>query len=434
MCDNSSMPTPINRALRPAPVAPVAPKQVQPTQANRIERQPVDAFEGGGRTPGMPTRPGIPSSSYPRQADIDGIVAIQDHATRNYAITQGYADLSNALGSILGTKDANWATFGVWASKQAGVSIRHEDIPNVMVDLLQKSAGPARALSRFEEVLQKLGIPTLPVSALLSAGNEALVSVQSGVAGGNRYVFNEIGREFSRFVETFNGDAALDEAKLQKYLAQFKPEQAMLRQAFNAYAHAAFETDPNKKSELILLGNLQIGYHEQTNLTSYIENAMNAPVKEAFRDVLIEHVTRSLDRMPFGSGRFARFALERSGLLEKMVEPLADALSSGFRRVATEHMMKLAMPTETLTLGDDLPSRGGFPEALRTIENPDVLAVLAKLDKTPNSLEGTGASDWVSLEQRMHFIGDLFRSRQQEPSLWDSPFGKTVTYGQPRVA
>ena len=36
-------------------------------------------------------------------------------------------------------------------------------------------------------------------------------------------------------------------------------------------------------------------------------------------------------------------------------------------------------------------------------------------------LEGTAADDWCSFDHRMRYIGTLFRSRQQDPSLRSRP-------------
>jgi hypothetical protein len=37
-------------------------------------------------------------------------------------------------------------------------------------------------------------------------------------------------------------------------------------------------------------------------------------------------------------------------------------------------------------------------------------------------LKGSGAKNWTELGSRMAFIADLFRSRQQDRSLYDAPF------------
>jgi hypothetical protein len=387
-----------------------------------------------------PSGGGVPApGSYPTPTDVDRIAGMKDPVERNYAITQGYHDLSNALGDLLGRENANWSTFGVWASKQAGSTIRKEDAPELIVKALDNHEGVTKALDGVNKVLKGVGLPTIPnVGELLGKGDKLMDTMSSAIADGNREVFAEIGREFSVFVETFKGDTQYDQKKVDAYLAHFKPEQKGLRDAFSNYAKAMFEKDPNKKAELMLLGNNQIGLHEQTNLQKHVARALDAPtgiIKDTLKDAIRTIAEKA---GPFGTGKLAFKALEKSGALDKVLNPLADAAGAAFRRGATEFMMKLGLPNgQNLSLGDDLPGPGGkksFPSDLSTIENPELRQLLQRLDKTPDTLNGSAAKDWKNLDERMNFIIDLFRSYQKDPSLWNSPFGKTVKYSQPGVS
>lgn len=409
-------------------------KPAAATTAPRGVTNTASSFEPAAAAAALPSGPPKNAwTTYPHAADIDRIVAIKDDATRNLEITQGYYDLSHAMGKLLGTRDANWTVFAVAASKTVGESIRHEDLPKILVETFNRDEAAGEAMNGFERMLARVGLSAPDtLQDLLNAANDSLDGVRTGLAGGNRAVFNEIGREYSTFIETFDGDTSLDPVKLQKYLSHFKPEQAQLRQAFHAYARAMFETNPDKRSEEILLGNLLIGYHEQSSLTPFIGAAMNAPIEEVVQGMLEDKVNRAVSRLPFG-GRFLRGALEKTGLVERMTAPLAEALGRVFRRTATELMLALKLPEETLRLGRDLPGTAS-PPALEHIQSAELRAVIDLVDAKPGSLAGSAARDWYSFEQRMNWIGDLFRSRQQEPSLWDSPFGETVTYGERAVA
>ena len=59
--------------------------------------------------------------------EVDRIVAIDDPILRNLQITQCYHEISLRVAEILG-RSANWCTFATWASKQAGQTIRREDL------------------------------------------------------------------------------------------------------------------------------------------------------------------------------------------------------------------------------------------------------------------------------------------------------------------
>lgn len=385
------------------------------------------------------TGPRTPApGSYPTPSDVDRIAGLQDPVERNYQITQGYHDLGNALGDLMGRENANWSTFGVWASKQAGATIRQEDMPAFMVDALNNHEGVSRALENVNKVLRGVGLPTIPdVGSLMGRGDQLMDAMSDAIADGNQQVFAEIGREFSVFVETFKDAKSYDQAKVDEYLAHFTPEQAGLRDAFSNYARAMFEQDPNKKAELMLLGNAQIGLHEQTNLQVHIERALTAP-EGIFRDMVKDAIRGAASKIPFGLGNKLVNALERSGALDRALSPLADKFGDAFRRGATEWMMKLTLPSgQELNLGEDLPvpaSGSPFPKDLTTIENPELQRLLSQIDKSPNSLQGSGANDWAQLGDRMNYIVDLFRSNQTDPTLWQSPLGRNPRYSTSGVS
>lgn len=46
---------------------------------------------------------------------------------------------------------------------------------------------------------------------------------------------------------------------------------------------------------------------------------------------------------------------------------------------------------------------------------------LRAVDPTPDTLLGSGADDWASLPERMHFIADLFRLQHANATLFQPP-------------
>jgi hypothetical protein len=48
--------------------------------------------------------------------------------------------------------------------------------------------------------------------------------------------------------------------------------------------------------------------------------------------------------------------------------------------------------------------------------------LLGRIDPTPDSTRGSGARDWSNLEERVHFIADLFRVYQERPAVLSEPF------------
>ena len=164
----------------------------------------------------------------------------------------------------------------------------------------------------------------------------------------------------------------------------------------------------------MLYANLCVGCHEQARLQPEIEDAVRgavvdvAEVKARLADILLPQL-----------GEIARFlnALAVRAKLMTAIDVLLIEVRRLEREVLTESMLVLELPGETLRLGDDL--RGGIGERLRQIDNPDTRALLTDVDLTPDSLHGSGTKDWTVLAQRMHFIADLFRSRQDRPRLFE---------------
>jgi hypothetical protein len=385
-----------------------------------------------------PAGPGVPRpGSYPTAGDIDRIASMQDPAARNLEITQAYHDLSKAMGQVVGSENANWSTFATWASKQAGVSIRGEDVPKAMNDAIRGVAGFQDKVDGVNQWLRRVGLPEIPdlPGRLAQKMVGAMDQVKDAIGDGNQRVFEEIGREFSTYIDTFKGDKAYDQAKVDRYLQHFQPGQEKLRDAFAAYAKAQFEKDPNKKSELMLRANGLIGAHEQTRLQGDIVRALNAPADNVIKPAIKKVIREAMEGAgPFGSGKWLYDRLDKAGLVDKAIAPLVNAASSAFRQVATDYMMQLQTPTQNLKLGSDVP--GQFQQHLRTIEDPALQKLLNQVDRTPNTTQGSGARDWSSYGDRMNYIIDLFRVNQSDPSLFQPPFpGRSGNYtGAPRVS
>ena len=244
------------------------------------------------------------------------------------------------------------------------------------------------------------------------------------VARGNRKVFEEIGYEFARFLALF-GDGHPDEVQLAAFCGGLRagepPDgQSWLCQAFSHYHQALAEPDARARAEMLLLANLEIGYHEQTRLQPEIAAAMDAPIydpAELRRRLLAELFPDPTARMRMALLRL----VGRAGSLFRARDRLAEELQRLGRLVITEQLMTLRLPGgRVLRLGQDLQT--DFPQPLAHTTNPDLQALLSKVDPTPDSLDATGAQDWGRLPDRMHFITDLFRAYHLDGALFDPPF------------
>jgi hypothetical protein len=82
--------------------------------------------------------------AVPTIDDVERIRGIQDPVVRNLQITQCYHELSAGLANRLGMQ-ANWCTFATWASKQAGQTIRKQDLERLLERLLTQSRATLQA-------------------------------------------------------------------------------------------------------------------------------------------------------------------------------------------------------------------------------------------------------------------------------------------------
>ena len=370
------------------------------------------------------------TGSLPTLAEIDQIAGLADPVIRNLQITQCYYELSVIFAQRIGPS-ANWCTFATWASKQAGQTIRKEDLKRLLEIRLSSEATLVQAADNFAASAQEMGVEEavqLQRQALDPRNFTSAIDRASDAVGrGNKKVFEEIGREFARFFSTCLHDEAVDDEKITHFCEDLHPGdppegQQYLRQAFSHYYQSMFTNDAKARVELILLANIEIGFHEQTRLQPEIAEALDAGLISS-----IEFMRRLLASIfPYNgwlalSQLYIRRVLGRPNALDKALEALLSATRIILRETLTELMMTLSLPCEVrLRLGEDL--KVGFPASLQQITNPYLKTLLEKLDPTPDSLAGSGARDWADLPDRLHFIIDLFRCYQENQDLFDPPF------------
>ena len=223
------------------------------------------------------------------------------------------------------------------------------------------------------------------------------------------------------------GDAAIDSGTLARFVEGLVPGeppegQRYLRQAFSHYHQARFEVDPVTRAQLVLLANLEVGFHEQTRLQPEIAAALNAAVVDP-RDRR-ERVVAAL--FP-DAGWIVRLRvliarlLGRRTLLDLAIDALVLEEQALVRRVLTRHLMSIDLGAAVhLRLGEDLSA--DFPPSLREIVLPELRQLLDRIDPTRDDPRESGAVDWADLDDRVHFIAEMFRCFQESPFLFDPPF------------
>ena len=367
--------------------------------------------------------------SIPTVEDVARIAGISDPVIRNLNITQSYFELSQAMSKYT-DGNPNWCTFAVWASKQAGQSIRKEDLSRTFEHLFNKSPEITLALNiltQHSSVIKNLPeVKAISGFALKVINPDAAFDHSAdAVATGNKIVFSEIGGEFARFLSVFRSEQDFTEENISKFCSAFKPGnppdgQQMLKDAFTSYFEARKQTDAKVKAEMILYSNLLIGYHEQTRLQPQIVEALNAAFTN--EDELKSKLLKEL--LPGFWLRIRYYItklLRRKMPLDEAIDQLLELAKQKMREVITDCLMTLRIPTsEMLKLGEDL--RRKFPERLEHISSTTLKELLNKIDPTPDSIKESGAKDWGDLSDRIHFIADLFRAYFEHFQLYNQPF------------
>ena len=207
----------------------------------------------------------------------------------------------------------------------------------------------------------------------------------------------------------------------QRFLDRLQPGdppegQRYLRQAFVRYERGQRERDPKARTELAVLANLEIGFHEQTRLQPQIREALDAAYatqKDLGR--------RALEALFPSAARWwpvvRRPAAVVVGVVAGGVQRSASRLA---REVITESFMVMSLPERVLALGTHLAD--AYPEALDEPTDADLVELLARFEPVAPAPDDCGARDWSDLQQRMHYIVHLFCAFHLSEQLSRPPF------------
>lgn len=388
-----------------------------------------------GRCPLSPSRDPTDAPSSLRQ-EVQAIVALQDPVLRNLRITLGYHRLAVDLADHLGEGGSgNWCAFAVWASKQAGRTIRKEDLLDAVRRRLGDDPLVETAMHTVVTAARALGSRRTIVELRRSLGGildlPAIVDRTADAVGrGNRRVFHEVGERVAAFLDGAGGAGPESPAP-----ATWSPPDTrgappppggfgedLLSRALSRYAAVRAEADPRRRAQLLFLGNLEIGVHEQIRVQPEIQESVDVVVpvarvlRERIRSVLFPG-NPMLFRLRDGFWRMRN----RTGPLDRALDALVEVVGARVRVILTRELMTMDLAgVATLRLGEDLP--GTIPDGLRELDHPELLDLLSRVDPTPDDLRGTGARDWSDLAERLHFIADLFRCHQETPQLVSPPY------------
>jgi hypothetical protein len=365
------------------------------------------------------------STPAPSVDDVRRIAAIANPVIRNLEITHCYSRLAAAFAARSG-EGANWCTYATWASRQAGRTVRGEDLlehlGRRLADrrwLLHPIATLWRRLLRRGLFQRETRIGRL--TAELHTPFDAFERASDAVARGNLKVFEEIGLEFARYLRECPPDAPVEPAPFQRFLDRLRPGdppegQRYLRQAFARYERLRLERDPKTRAELAVLANLEIGHHEQTRLQPEILEALDAAYATQ-KDL----GPRALEALfPSAARWWPIVRRPAAAAISIVAEGVQRAASSLAREVITESFMLLSLPGRVLALGTHLSD--AYPEALREPADAELTELLVRFEPVPPAPDDCGARDWSDFHQRMHYIVHLFCAFHLSEQLSRPPF------------
>jgi len=347
--------------------------------------------------------------------DTQRIVAIASPVVRNLEITYCYSRLAAACATRNG-EGANWCTYATWASRQAGRTIRGEDLLEHLGRRLGASHWVLHPIATLWRRLLRRGLfqRETRIGRLtneLHTPFDAFERASEAVARGNLKVFEEIGLQFARYLH----DAP------DAFFADLRPGdppqgQRLLSQAFARYERLRSERDPKRRAELALLANLEIGMHEQTRLQPEILEALDAAsaTEQDLGRRALEALFPSATRWwPFVRGPAAAMI----GVLARAIQRAASRLA---REAITDSFLVLELPGRVLALGTHLAD--AYPDVLAEPADPELNELLARFEPVAPEADDCGARDWSDLHQRMHYVVHLFRAFHLSEQLSRPPF------------
>ena len=180
----------------------------------------------------------------PTVPEVTRIAAIGNPVIRNLEITECYSRLAASVAGR-GERCSNWCTFATWASRQAGQTIRGEDLLDDLQRELGRDGELLHPVASLWRALVRRGVfqPDTRLGRMIAELHtpfDAFELASDAVARGNLKVFAEIGLEFARYLQECGPDLRPDSAEFQRFLEGLRPGpppggQQYLRQAFTRY-------------------------------------------------------------------------------------------------------------------------------------------------------------------------------------------------------
>ena len=357
---------------------------------------------------------------FPRpigEPEIAKIAAIADPVLRNLWITTAYHDFAVGMARLVGPANVAWPAFATWASKTAGASIRGEVLPGRIQEVLNRSWAYRRAMAlvrlRLSGTLVDIDVDIFDAVARGGCRGEPRTS---------RPGTSRCSRSSGRSSRAWSPPSTARGRAIRRAAPRSSPGSrrstddavatARLRTVFGQYCDAMLDGERALRADRILLANGLAGLTEQIRLQPNIQDALDAPIETS----LGEWLDRTVAKLPE-----AVRAGVRPVLRLVVIEIEAGVAAHRHRALDEARDAQRGSGPRQRTCPRRRAGRS-FPSDLEAIQAPELVALLAEYDRTGGTGIGSGANDWAKLPQRMNYILNLFRSRQQDGELLRPPF------------
>jgi hypothetical protein len=382
--------------------------------------------------------------------------ASADPPKANQTILEGYVALSKTLGRLLQgdgepPENATFATFAAWAA----LSLRREavldDTANADVlhparrvyrwlanDVLDADDAIARNVVRGQAAIyEEIGSAIFALLQQAHAHPGVLEHPPDPEAEVWKDIWHDHSEDLVDAQEPINdgrdASEALDAGSVPVLQRAVTPYFSVL---VHGLARPGLSREGRKlRAELILLANLRILAYEQKRLQPVFERNL-AYVPAALKEMMASRLGR------------------QTALLKALREPLdrahhfTEIVGEAFQIAATRSVFSMLVGREDLAFGRDLPvpppgnlllrdcqpeadrQRYGagafFPSALANLQHPQTWAAWQLYDRSSGQGARTAVNNWLRYGERMNFIVNVFRSRQQLTALYDEPGSPTA--------
>lgn len=368
----------------------------------------------------------------------------------NTAILGAYYNLSIALGWYLHNDEApinaTFPTFAAWSAQSLRADVAEDDEGGYLSG--EPDASGLWLGRRLYDVVTNAVLTDRGAIARNIACGQAAIYEEVGLAMWTlldttlralkkdkaKIDWDEEWRKYTAALVSYG--RTIDRSRLSRRTPSRLPDEdvEVLQRAVEPYyqvlKHSATIT-PKQRSELILLGNVRLVAYEQRRLQPVLERNLK----------LLPHALRlRVVTEWFGRNDLRTRAATRA---YQIASPLFPRVEEAFQIAATRHVYRMILGQERLRFGVDVPlpppahqllrvdqptadqerySVGDFfPYDLQTLEHPPLWAEWQQHDRSFGQGERTAVDNWLRLPERLNFIVNVFRSRQQLCALYERP-------------